>query len=53
MGINYEPVGRVYLSPSQKMELRIKKMKHWIAILAVSNAIYTIWAILFFIEVFR
>lgn len=39
--IKYEPVGRVYLSAGQKKEVAIKRLRHWVAVLAVADALYT------------
>lgn len=32
-GLDYEPLGRVYLSPAQRQARYIKKLENWITIL--------------------
>lgn len=40
--IKYFPMGRVKLTPMQKKEMAIKRLKHWVVLLAVTDVMYTI-----------
>lgn len=42
--IKYMPIGRVYLSERQKRDITIRRLRRWVAVLAVADAIYTILA---------
>lgn len=44
MRVEFIPVGKVYLTPYQKKEKQIKRLRFWNAILATANVIYTIFA---------
>lgn len=39
--IKFEPVGRAYMTRSQKRERYIKRLKRWLAVLAFADIIYT------------
>lgn len=42
--IKFTPIGRVYLSERQKKDITIRRLRRWVAVLAVADAIYTISA---------
>lgn len=39
--IKYFPVGLVKLTPIQKKDAAIRRLKHWVMVLAVADALYT------------
>lgn len=39
--ISFEPLGRIYLTPAQKKDRSIKRLRCWVAVLAAADAIYT------------
>lgn len=41
--IKYFPVGRVKLTPIQKKDAAIKRLKYWVAVLAATDILYTIF----------
>lgn len=42
--IEYLPVGKVHLTPSQKKDEIIKRLRYWVAVLAVADVLYTVFA---------
>lgn len=40
--IKYFPVGWVKLTPMQKKDATIKRLKYWVAVLAIADAMYTV-----------
>lgn len=49
--IKFDPVGRTYMTRSQKRERYINRLKCWIAILAFADIIYTVLIISMIYEV--
>lgn len=39
--IKFEPIGRVYLTPSQKKDKIIKNLTFWVIVLGTADIIYT------------
>lgn len=39
--IKYFPVGGVKLTPIQKKDAAIRRLKHWVMVLAVADVLYT------------
>lgn len=46
--INIEPVGKIFLTPSQKKEKYIKRLRRWIILLSIVDAAYTFLFIFIF-----
>lgn len=43
--IKFDPVGRVYLTRTQKREKYIKRLERWLAVFAFADIIYTVLVI--------
>lgn len=48
--IKFNPIGRVYLTPSQKKDKAIKNLTFWVVVLGAADIIYTSIAIMMLIN---
>lgn len=48
--IKFNPIGRVYLTPSQKKDRTIKNLTFWVFVLGAADIIYTSIAIMMLIN---